>query len=141
MLQEGKECREGALVACQREPLPLEVDAHADRPASGVVGQREEDVFLPAVTDEEAAQRGVLQHAVSVLHSQRPPVEAAALELGGGLGDDVAVLLGGESWEVGQVDGAGRAGPQVLVGLTPELLGLGSSCLRRGQGRWRRRGG
>lgn len=116
----------------------LVVDAHADRPTFGVVGQREEDVFLSAVSNEEAAQRGVLQHAVGVLHSQGPPVEAAALELGGRLCDDVAVLLGGESWEVGEIHGAGR--PQVWAGLTQRLLGLSSSRRRQSQGD-RRRGG
>lgn len=129
MLQEGKEGLEGTLVARQREPLQPVVDAHADRPTFGVVGQREEDVFLSAVSNEEAAQRGVLQHAVGVLHSQRPPVEAAALELGGRLCDDVAVLLGGESWEVSQIHGAGRS--QVWAGLS-------SSRRRQSQGRrWR----
>lgn len=79
------------------------VDAHADRATLGVVGEREENVFLPAVSDEEAAQRGVPQHAVSVLHSQGSPVEAAAFELGCGLCDDLTVLLGGEGGEVGQI--------------------------------------
>lgn len=108
MLQEGKECREGALVARQREPLPLVVDAHADRSVLCVVGQREEDVLLTAVADEEAAQWCVLQHAVGVLHSQWAPVEAAALELGDCVYDDVAVFLGGERTKVSQVHGTDR---------------------------------
>lgn len=78
-------------------------DAHADRPGLGVVGQCEEDVLLAAVADEEASQRSVPQHAMGVLHSQRAPVEAAALKLGRCVGDDVTVLLAGEGWEVGQI--------------------------------------
>lgn len=66
-------------------------------------GQREENVLLPAVADEEASQRSVPQHAMGVLHSQGAPVEAAALELGCCGCDDVAVLLGGEGGEMGQV--------------------------------------
>lgn len=68
MLQEGEERLEAAFAACQRELLLLVLDANADRPAVGAVRQREEDGVLPAVPDEEAAPRGVLQHAVSVLH-------------------------------------------------------------------------
>lgn len=85
--------------------MPIVADAHADRPALGVVGQREEDVLLSAVADEEASQWSVPQHAVGVLHSQRAPVEAAALELGRCVCDDVAVLLAGEGGEVGQIRG------------------------------------
>lgn len=106
MFQEGKEVREGALVARQRELLALVVDANADRPALGVVGQREEDVLLPAVADEEASQRSVPQHPMGVLHSQRTPVEAAVLELGRCVCDDAAVLLAAEGGEVGQIQAA-----------------------------------
>lgn len=101
MLQEGKERWEGTLVAGQREPLPLVVDAHAHRSFFVVIGQGEEDVLLPAVADKEAAQRSVAEHAMGLLHSQRAPVEAAALKLGSCVGDYVAVLLGGEGWEMG----------------------------------------
>lgn len=90
-----------------------------------MVGQREEDVFLTAITDEEAAQRGVPKHAVSVLHSQRTPVEAAALELGCCVCDDSAVLLAGERRKVSQIDG-GRS--TVLIGLTLKLLHFGAKC-------------
>lgn len=85
--------------------MPLVVDAHADRTALGVIGQSEEHVLLPAVSDEEAAQRSVPQHAVGVLHYQRSPVEAAALELGCCFRDDLAVLLAGEDGKVGEIDG------------------------------------
>lgn len=84
--------------------MPLVVDAHADRTALGVIGQREEHVLLPAVSDEEAAQRSVPQHAMGVLHSQRTPVEAAAFELGCCVCDDLAVLLAGEGGKVGEID-------------------------------------
>lgn len=133
MLQEGKERREGALVARQRELLALVVDAHADRPAPGVVGQREEDVVLPAVADEEASQRSVPQHAMGVLHSQRTPVEAAALELGRCVGDDVAVLLAGEGGEVGQIRAADdhRSRVGIWSGAVLELLRL---CALRSEG-------
>lgn len=83
-------------------------DAHADWPTLGVVGQREEDVLLPAVADEEASQRSVPQHVMGVLHSQGTPVEAAALKLGRCVCDDVAVLLGGEGGEMRQVYRRGR---------------------------------
>lgn len=84
--------------------MPFVVDADADRAGLGVVGKREEDVFLAAVADQEAAQRSFPQHAVGVLNSEGTPVEAAALELGGGFRDDFAVLLAGEGSEVGPVD-------------------------------------
>lgn len=100
ILQEGKERWEGALVAGQRELLLLVVDAHTDGSFPVVIGQGEKDVLLPAVTDKVAAQRGAAEHAVGLLHSQRAPVEAAALKLGGCVSDDVAVLLGGERWEM-----------------------------------------
>lgn len=91
-----------------------------------MVGQREEDVFLPAVADEEAAQRSVPQHAVGVLHSQGAPVEGAALELGRCVGDDLAVLLAGEGGEVGEVHGGDGRRPRVgiLSGATLKLLRL-----------------
>lgn len=106
--------------------MPLVVDAHADRPALAVVGQREEDVFLTAVPDEEAAQRGVPQHAMGVLHSQGPPIEAAALELGRCVCDDLAVLLAGEGGEVGQVRRGDGHRPRVWSwsGATLKLLRL-----------------
>lgn len=126
ILQEGEERREGALVARQRELLTTVGDAHAHRPALGVVGQREEDVLLPAVADKEASQGSVPQHAMRVLHSQRTPVEAAALELGRCVGDDVAVLLAGEGGEVGQVHGGvgRRSGAPVWRGPALKLLRL-----------------
>lgn len=91
-----------------------------------MVGQREEDVLLAAVPDEEASQRSVPQHAMGVLHSQRAPVEAAALELGRCVGDDVAVLLAGEGWEVGQIHAGDRrrSGVRIRRGPTPKLLRL-----------------
>lgn len=130
VLQEGKEGRKAALVARQRELLLLVVNANTDRPALGVVGQREEDVFLTAVADEEASQRGVPQHAVCVLHSQRAPVEAAALELGRRVRDDLTVLLAGEGWKVSQVDGG--EGPEVLIRIGLTQAGLGG---RQGRSR------
>lgn len=99
----------------------LVVDAHADWPALAVVGQREEDVFLPAVADEEAAKRSVLQHPMGVLHSQRTPVEGAALELGSCVCDDLAVFLAGEGGEVGQIHRADRRRPRVLIWRCPTL--------------------
>lgn len=111
MFQEREQRRESALVPRQREPLLLVLDAHADRPAFGVVGQGEEDVFLLAVANEVAAQWRVFEHGVGLLHAEGTPVEAAAFQLGGGLRDDVAVLLAGEKREVGEVharDGSTR---------------------------------
>lgn len=102
--------------------MPLVLDAHADRPALGVVGQREEDVLLPTVADEEASQRSVPQHAVGVLHSQRTPVEAAALELRRRVGDDLTVLLAGESPEVSQIHGRDCSRVRARTGLTLKLL-------------------
>lgn len=128
MLQEGKERWEGSPVARQRELLALVLDAHADRPALGVVGQREEDVLLPAVADEEASQRSFPEHAMGVLHCQRTPVEAAALELGRCVSDDIAVLLAGEGGEVGQIRAADhhRSWVGIWSGAVLELLGLGA---------------
>lgn len=111
MFQKGEERREGAFVSDQRKPLLLVVDANADRPVPGVVGQREEDVLLPAVADEEAAQRRLPQHTVGVLHSERTPVEPAALELGRRICNDVTVLLAGEGGEVGEVHAGNGDGP------------------------------
>lgn len=107
--------------------MPLVVDAHADRSALGVVGQREEDVFLPAVADEETAQRSVPQHAMGVLHSQRAPVEAAALELGRCVCDGQAVLLAGEGGEVGQVQDGNRSLGRLWSDPALELLRLGEA--------------
>lgn len=104
MLQKGEQCQEGALAARQRKLVLLVVNANADRPALGVVGQREEHVLLPAVTNQEASQGSVLQHAVGVLHSQRAPVKAAALEFGRSISDGVTVLSRGEGTKVSQVD-------------------------------------
>lgn len=110
--------------------MPLVVDAHADWPAFGVVGQREENVFLPAVADEEAAQWSVPQHAMGVLHSQRAPVEGAALELGRCVCDDRTVLLAGEGGEVGQIHG--RDGHQSGVGIWSDpALKLSRLCVVR----------
>lgn len=81
----------------------LVFDAHADRAALGVVGQGEEDVLLPAVADEEAAQRRIFEHGMSLLHAQRSPVEATALQLGDRVRDDVTVLFAGEHGEVSEV--------------------------------------
>lgn len=76
-----------------------------------MVRQREEDVFLAAVTDEEAAQRRFPQHTVGVLHSERTPVETAALKLGRCVCNDVTVLFTGEDGEVGQVHAGNGDGP------------------------------
>lgn len=60
MLQEGEDAGEGAVAVAQGEQLPLVLDANADRPALGVEGQREKDVLLAAVPDQEASQGSVL---------------------------------------------------------------------------------
>lgn len=83
----------------------LVVDADADRAVLVVVGKREEDVFLSAVTDQEASQRSFPQHPVSVFHSEGAPVKTAELKLGRCVRDDLAVLLGGEGAEVSPVAG------------------------------------
>jgi len=137
VLQEGEERREGALVARQREALALVVDAHADRAALAVVGQREEDVLLPAVADEVAARRGEAQHAVSLLHPQGAPVEGAALQLGRRVRDDLAVLLAGEGGEVGR--GGGR-GPRLRSELPGERRGGRGGGRGGGAGQQRRVG-
>lgn len=103
MFQEGKERREGALVARQRELSSTVYHANAHGATLGVVGQREEDVLLPAVAYEEAAKWRLPQHAVGVLHPQRAPVEAAAFELCCCGRNDIAVFLAGEGGEVGQL--------------------------------------
>lgn len=101
-----------------------------------MVGQREEDVLLPAVSDEEAAQRRVPQHTVRVLHSQRAPVEAAALKLDRGVCDDPAVLLAGKGWEVGEIHGGHACYAWVPVRSRPvlKLLRLCAEGGRRGRG-------
>lgn len=104
------------------------VYAHVDRSTLGVVGQSEEDVFLPTVADEEAAQWSVPQHAMSVLHSQRTPVEAAALKLGGGVCDDLTVLFTGEDAKVGRIHREHRPGTGLDRGPLLKLLKL---CVER----------
>lgn len=101
MLQEGKERREGVLVARKRELSSTVYDANAHRAALGVVGQCEEDVLLPAVADEEASKRRLPQHAVGVLYTERAPVETTAFEFRCCGRDDIAVFLAGEGGEVG----------------------------------------
>lgn len=101
MLQEGKERREGALVARKRELSSTVYDANAHRAALGVVGQCEEDVLLPAVADEEASKRRLPQHTVGVLYTERAPVETTAFEFRCCGRDDIAVFLAGEGGEVG----------------------------------------
>lgn len=68
-----------------------------------MVGQSEEYVLLPAIADEETAQRRVFEHGMSLLHAQRSPVEATTLQLSGRVRDDVTVRFAGEDWEVSQV--------------------------------------
>lgn len=110
--------------------MPLVVDAHADWSALGVVGQCEEDVFLSAVPDEKAAQRSVPQHAVCVLHSQRAPVEATALELGRCVRDDLAVLLAAEGREMGQIHRGDGHRSRVWRWSSPPLKLLGLCAVR-----------
>lgn len=83
----------------------LVVNADADRAVFGVVGQREEDVFLAAVTNEETSQRSFPQHAMGVFHSKGAPVKTAELKLGCCVRDDPAVFLGGKSAEVSPMAG------------------------------------
>jgi len=112
VLQQLEEPREAALAARQAKALVAVHDAHADGARLRAVRQSEEHVLLPAVPHQVAAQRCIPQHAVGLLHAQRAPVEAAALQLRGGVRDDAEVLLRGEGREVG---GEGRAGPGFLT--------------------------
>lgn len=69
-----------------------------------MVGQGEEDVLLATVADEKTAQRRVFELGMSLLNTERTPVEAAALQFSGSVRDDVAVLFAGEKREVREVN-------------------------------------
>lgn len=66
MFQQEEEAGEGVLTSCQAEPLSLIDDAYADWSAVRPIGQREEDIFLTTIPDQERSRGDVLQSTVSL---------------------------------------------------------------------------
>lgn len=66
VFQQEEEAGEGVLTSCQAEPLSLIDDAYADWSAVRPIGQREEDIFLTTIPDQERSRGDVLQSTVSL---------------------------------------------------------------------------
>ena len=66
MFEQEEEAGERVLTSCQAEPLSLIDDAYADRAVGRAIGQREEDVCLTTVPDQECSRGNVLQSIVSL---------------------------------------------------------------------------
>lgn len=64
-----------------KKQIFVQQDSDAGGSIITAVAQCEEDVRLDAVSDEESAPGRVREHGVGLLHGERPPVEAAVLEL------------------------------------------------------------
>lgn len=86
---------------------------YADRTLRRPVAQREENVLLLTVTDQERSHRFLLELVVGLLHGHGPPVEAALLQHGHGLDDGLEVALAPEQAEVRDVFGVRLRGSAI----------------------------